>query len=40
MPIIIIDNNLLAPVLEAAHTVNSLCISDEQGLESEGYESD
>ena len=32
--------NLLAPVLVLAHTVNSLDLSHEQGLENEGYESD
>ena len=33
-------DNFLAPVLVAAHTVNNLDLGDEQGLESEGYESD
>ena len=32
--------NFLASVLVAAHTVNNLDLSDEQGYESEGYESD
>ena len=32
--------NFLAPVLVAAHTVNNLDLSHEQGLENEGYESD
>ena len=33
-------DNFLAPDLVAAHTVSNLDLGDEQGLESEGYESD
>ena len=32
--------NFLAPVLLAAHTVNNLDLSHEQGFEIKGYESD
>ena len=33
-------DSFLAPVLVAAHTASNLDLGDEQGLESEGYESD